>query len=199
MAFNIQDFRSSMKTDGARASLFDVSMTFPLPVATGSAPGSFGTAAQQITFRARSTSLPGDSISAIGVNYFGREIKVAGTRSFTDWSFTVINDEDFTIRNAFERWMSGINSHVSNLRLPTMLSGDAGYQQDAFVTQYGKTGDIIKVYKLVGCFPTDVSAIDLDWGAEGIEEFAVTFAYQWWESISTTDSTSTAGSQIQTF
>lgn len=199
MAFNIQDFRSSMKTDGARASLFDVSMTFPLPVATGSAPGSSGTAAQQITFRARSTSLPGDSISAIGVNYFGREIKVAGTRSFTDWSFTVINDEDFTIRNAFERWMSGINSHVSNLRLPTMLSGDAGYQQDAFVTQYGKTGDIIKVYKLVGCFPTDVSAIDLDWGAEGIEEFAVTFAYQWWESIGTTDSTSTAGSQIQTF
>ena len=199
MPFNVQDFRASLVTDGARASLFDISLTFPLAVGTGgTAPGAFGSAQQQVTFRAKSSSLPGDSVSSIGLNYFGREIKVAGTRSFTDWSFTVINDEDFVIRNAFERWMSGINSHVSNLRLPSMISGDGGYQQDAFITQYGKTGDILKVYKLVGCFPTDVSAIDVDWGADNIEEFAVTFAYQWWEAIDTTDSSS-AASLIQTY
>jgi hypothetical protein len=199
MAFNVQDFRASLVSDGARASLFDVQLTFPVVVGTGgTAPGAFGSAQQQVTFRAKSTSLPGDSISSIGLNYFGREIKVAGNRSFTDWSFTVINDEDFNLRNAFERWMSGINSHVSNLRLPAMLSGDGGYQQDAYVTQYGKIGEVIKVYKLVGCFPTDVSAIDLDWGADNIEEFAITFAYQWWESVETTDS-STSASLIQTF
>lgn len=199
MPFNVQNFRASMVADGARASLFDVQLTFPLAVGTGgSAPGSFGTAQQQVTFRAKATSLPGDSISSIGVNYFGREIKLAGNRSFTDWSISVIQDEDFDLRNAFERWMSGINSHVGNLRTPALLSGDGGYQQDAYVTQYGKTGDIIKVYKLVGCFPTDVSAIDLDWGADNIEEFQVTFAYQWWESINTTDS-STSISSFQSF
>lgn len=199
MPFNVQDFRASLVSDGARASLFDVQLTFPVVVGTGgTAPGAFGSAQQQVTFRARSTSLPGDSISSIGLNYFGREIKVAGNRSFTDWSFTVINDEDFNLRNAFERWMSGINSHVSNLRTSALLSGGGGYQQDAFVTQYSKIGEIIKVYKLVGCFPTDVSAIDLDWGADNIEEFAITFAYQWWESVETTDSSSSA-SLIQTF
>lgn len=199
MPFNVQNFRASMVADGARASLFDVQLTFPLAVGTGgSAPGSFGTAQQQVTFRAKATSLPGDSISSIGVNYFGREIKLAGNRSFTDWSISVIQDEDFDLRNAFERWMSGINSHVGNLRTPALLSGDGGYQQDAYVTQYGKTGDIIKVYKLVGCFPTDVSAIDLDWGADNIEEFQVTFAYQWWESINSTDS-STSISSFQSF
>lgn len=199
MPFNVQQFRASLATDGARASLFDVQLTFPLAVATGgSAPGSFGTAQQQVTFRARSSSLPGDTISSIGVNYFGREIKVAGNRSFPDWSFTVINDEDFNLRNTFERWMSGINSHVSNLRLPSMLSGDGGYQQDAFITQYSKIGVPIKTYRLVGCFPTDVSAIDVDWAADNIEEFAVTFAYQWWESVVSTDSSS-AISGIQTF
>ena len=151
------------------------------------------------TFRAKATSLPGDSLSSIGINYFGREIKVAGTRSFPDWSFQVINDEDFVIRNNFERWMSGINSHVSNLRLPEMISGDGGYQTDAYVYQFSKIGGPpIKAYKIVGCFPTDVSAIDLDWGADNIEEFSVTFAYQWWESIGTTDSSS-AASLIQTF
>lgn len=199
MPFDVQRFRASLVDDGARAALFDVSLTFPLAVGTGgTAPGTFGSAQQAVTLRAKSSSLPGDSVSSIGLNYFGREIKIAGVRSFPDWSFTVINDENFVIRNAFERWLSGINSHVANLRLPSMVSGDGGYQQDAIVTQYGKTGDVIKQYKLVGCFPTDVSAIDLDWGADNIEEFAVTFAYQWWETVDTTDSSSSA-SLIQQF
>jgi hypothetical protein len=200
MPFNVQEFRASLVTDGARASLFDVMLTFPLVAATGgNAPGVFGSAAQQVTFRARSTSLPGDSISSIGLNYFGREIKIAGNRTFPDWSFTVINDEDFTIRNSFERWMSGINSHVSNLRMPALISGDGGYQQDAVVTQYSKIGEPIKQYRIVGAFPTDVSAIDLDWGADNVEEFAVTFAYQWWETIETTDASGSSGSLMQAF
>lgn len=191
MAFNVQSFRSTLALDGARPSLFDIQLTFPLIVGTGgTAPGAFGSAQQQVTFRARASSLPGDSISSIPVSYFGREIKVAGVHSFPDWSFTVLNDEDFALRNAFERWMSGINSHVSNLRIPQFITGDGGYQQDAYVTQYGKAGEVLKVYRIVGAFPVDVSAIDLDWGsADTIEEFAVTFAYQWWESLDSTDAT----------
>ena len=131
--------------------------------------------------------------SSINVNYFGREIKVAGTRTFPDWSITVINDEDFLIRNTFERWMSSINSHVNNLRSPTMAVS-AEYQTNAVVRQYAKTGDIIKTYNFVGIFPTDVAAIDLDWASgDQIEEFGITFAYQWWESLApvpTTDSVS---------
>ncbi len=199
MAFNVQEFRSSLVDDGARACLFDVQLTFPTAVGTGgTAPGTFGSAQQQVTFRARSTTLPGDTISSIGLNYFGREIKIAGQHTFPDWSFTVYNDDDFVLRNAFERWMSGINSHVANLRMPEMLTGDGGYQQDAYVTQYNKIGDVTKRYRMVGCFPTDVSAIDLDWASDTIEEFTVTFAYQWWETPETTDS-STATSLIQTF
>lgn len=199
MAFNVQDFRASLQFDGARASLFQVEMTFPAVVATGGlAPGAVGGASQQVTFKAKSSSLPGDTVSSIPVNYFGREIKVAGTRTFPDWSFTVINDEDFLIRNTFERWMSGINSHVGNLRMGAMATA-AGYQADAFITQFAKTGEPIKTYRMVGAFPIDVAAIDLDWASgDQIEEFGVTFAYQWWESILTTDST-TAASGIQTF
>jgi hypothetical protein len=88
--------------------------------------------------------------------------------------------------------MSRLNSHVSNLRAANSLS-PAQYQQDGFVTQFGKTGDIIKAYKFVGMFPIDITPIELDWGAnDTIEEYAVTFAYQWWES-DTTDSVSTSG------
>ena len=50
-------------------------------------------------------------------------------------------------------------------------------------------GFIAKKYRFVGMFPVDVSPIDLDWGTnDSIEEFSVTFAYQWWESNSTDNS-----------
>ena len=65
--------------------------------------------------------------------------------------------------------------------------GISGYSVDATVTQYGKSGETLKTYKFVGLFPQDVAPIDLDWGSnDSIEEYAITFAYQWWESDSTT-------------
>jgi hypothetical protein len=199
MAFNVNVFRASLQFDGARSSLFDIIMTFPTAVATGgAAAGVAGSAAQQVTFKARASSLPGDSLSSLTVNYFGREIKVAGTRTFPEWSFTVINDEDFIIRNTFERWMSGINSHVGNLRQSNLISAFE-YQTDAIIRQYSKSDPLIpiKQYKIVGAFPTDVSAIDVDWSNDAIEEFQVTFAYQWWESPLTTDAaTAVSGLQV---
>jgi hypothetical protein len=184
MAFDVQQFRASLIDDGARASLFDITLNMP------PAPGITPLTSAAINFKARASSLPGDTISSISVSYFGREIKVAGTRSFPDWSFTVINDENFLIRNNLELWMSALNSHVTNVRNP-VLATMATYQADAMVTQYAKTGEIIKQYKMIGCFPTDVAPIDLDWSmGDQIEEFSVTFAYQWWESafpVQTTD------------
>ena len=206
MAFDVQQFRASLAADGARSSLFEVQLVFPGLATTGLTAGGAGgvtTPEQQVTFKARATSLPGDSINSITVNYFGREIKVAGTRTFPDWTITVINDEDFIIRNAFEKWMSRMNEHVANVRNPAFLRGDGGYQSTVTVKQFSKTGaaqgptlaspintGVIKRYDLIGAFPTDVSPIELDWGADTIEEFTVTFAYQWWESrapVPTTD------------
>lgn len=186
MPFNIQDFRSSLQFDGARASLFDVTLSPPAGI-----PGLTGgitPLGREVSLKCRATSLPGDSVSSINVNYFGREIKVAGTRTFPDWSVTVINDEDFYIRNLMERWMNLLNGHVSNLRSPSMAVSSQ-YQSDAFVTQYAKTGEIIKYYKIIGLFPVDVAAIDLDWASgDTIEEFGITFSYQWWENLDTDQS-----------
>jgi len=175
MSFRVQDFRAQMNYDGARPNLFQCELTFPT-VVSGSG------AQQKFTFMARAAQLPGSTVNQIPQFYFGRELKFSGNRSFPEWTVTIINDEDFIIRDAFEKWISGLDSHVANLRTPEFIKGDNGYQQDGFVTQYGKTGDIIKRYKFVGLFPIDISPIELDWGAnDTIEEYAVTFAYQWWE------------------
>jgi hypothetical protein len=91
-----------------------------------------------------------------------------------------------------EQWMNGINSHAGNVRAPGLTSS-VSYTTDGYVTQYGKNEDPLKTYRLVGMFPIDIAPIDLDWGAnDQIEEYAITFAYQWWES----DSTDGAGGPI---
>lgn len=188
MAFNVSQFRGQMIGDGARPNLFECAMD-GLDVISN-----FTGAGNKFRFMCRAAQLPGSTINSVPVNYFGRELKFAGNRTFTEWTVTIINDEDFAIRNAFERWMSRINSHVGNLRDAALLN-PKDYQTDAEIFQYGKVGDKIKTYKFVGMFPIDLSPVEMDWGAnDTIEEYAVTFAYQWWESIgpiaSTTDTTS---------
>ena len=179
MAFSVNQFRSQMTGDGARPNLFEVSMPFP-----GFANP--GDAQQKLTFMCKTAQLPGSTIGTVPVQYFGREIKFAGNRTFTDWTLQIINDEDFTVRRSIESWMNGINSHGGNLRAAGAKS-PAGYTVDAQVTQYGKTGDQLKTYNFVGLYPLDLAPIDLDWSSnDTIEEYAVTFAYQWWETDTTT-------------
>jgi hypothetical protein len=180
MAFNVQQFRAQMTDDGARPNLFQCEIQFPLNVIPDSTAAN-----QKFTFMARAAQLPGTTVNQIPINYMGREIKVSGNRQFTEWTATIINDEDFMLKSAFERWMSGLNSHVGNLRAVPFMS-PADYQTTAFITQFAKDGTIVKRYKFVGLFPVDVSPIEMDWGAnDTIEEFAVTFAYQWWEADTT--------------
>ena len=157
MAFNIAEFRSAMTSDGARPNLFSVALTFPN---VASAP----TASTKLTFMAHATTLPPSIMGVASQFYFGRQVKFAGDRQFPDWSITVINDEDFTIRNAFEAWSDKLNSHSQNIRASGALSSLL-YTADATVTQYSKIGGIIKEYKFVGMFPNTVDPIELDWGS----------------------------------
>ena len=164
MPFNITDFKGNFPFDGARPNLFEVN----IPVFD-----------QKLTFTAKTAQLPGSTVGTIEIPYFGRTVKLAGNRTFPEWTITVINDEDFIIRNQLEEWMARINGHENNL-------SEAFYSQytfDAEVYQYGKQGNIIKSYTFVDMFPADLSPIDVSWDAnDAIEEYAVTFQYQYWTS-----------------
>lgn len=166
MAFNISEFTSNLAGDGARPNLFDVNISV------------FD---QKLTFTCKAAQLPGSTIGTVPVFYFGREVKFAGNRTFPEWTITVINDEDFSVRNQIESWMNSINSHEGNLAETLWQS----YTFDADVNQYSKDGSVIKTYTFKNMFPTDISPIDLDWSSnDTMEEFQVTFAYQYWTSDS---------------
>ena len=183
MAFNVNDFRSKMTFDGARPNLFEVYMTLPANLAGDNINPAL--AQSEMQFKVKAAQLPGSTIGVVPVYYFGRELKFAGNRTFSDWTVTIINDEDFIARNALEAWMSAINSHKENRRKNSYVRA-VDYSKDALVVQWGKDGSEKKSYVFSGMFPVDISPIDLDWGSnDSIEEFSVTFAYQYWASNTT--------------
>ena len=169
MAFNINDLRSQLTFGGAKSSLFQVQITNPAN----------SIADIKVPFMVRAATLPASTLGTIEVPYFGRKIKLAGDRTFEAWTVQVINDEDFLIRNAMETWMSSINSHQGNITSFDSAS-PLQYKAQAQITQYSKTGVPLRVYNFNGLFPTDVAAIDMNWETEGIQEFGVTFQYDWW-------------------
>ena len=181
MTFNVTEFRANLVGDGARPNLFQVVLTLPQFANNATAAG------QKLQFMAKAAQLPGSTVGTVPMYYFGREMKFAGNRSFTDWTLQIINDEDFVIRNSMESWMNAVNSHAGNIR-NTSAASPSSYAVDATVTQYGKTGSAINTYSFIGLFPLDIAPIDLDWGSnDTIEEYSVTFAYQYWTNLASTD------------
>jgi hypothetical protein len=127
----------------------------------------------------RAGQMPASTLGTVIVPYFGRQVKLAGNRTFDDWTVTVMNDEGFEIRNAMENWSHRINNHSENLN--NYGTNPSQYKAQAQVKQYSKEGGIIQTYRFDGLYPVSVSPIDLAWEAEAIEEFTITFAYDWWE------------------
>jgi len=173
---NINDFKAKLRGGGARANQFRVTMPFP-------GYASVGGETETMSFLTTSTSLPGMTVTEVAIPFRGRELYVAGDRTFADWSITVLNDTNFKLRNAFERWQNGINNMSDN----EGLSNPVDYQVDAFVDQLDRNGNTLKSYTLRGAFPTEVAAIDLNYGTnDEVETFGVTFQYQYFETNTTT-------------
>ena len=198
----IDDFKAALVGGGARANLFRVNVAFPNGTIEGNANTPLGgTSAEALaSFMIKGGQLPGRTIASIDVPFRGRQLKVSGDTTFEEWSITIINDNNFAIRNSFERWQEAINGNVTNV---SGLGADAAafnsYTADLEIEQLGRDGQVIKRYVMKGAWPTSVDGIDVSYdSADTIEEFGVTFAYQWWESDITVDASGRATADIDT-
>ena len=169
----VDDFKSKLKGGGARPNLFKATINFP----------AYANGDVEITsFLCEAAQLPGSTMGLITIPFRGRQLKLAGDRTFDSWSPTIINDTDFRVRDAMERWMNGINAHSAN----TGLTAPVDYEADLLVEQLDRDGSILKTYTFRGCFPTSVSPIDLSYATnDDIERFTVEFQVQYWESNTT--------------
>ena len=170
----ITGFKSKLAGGGTRPNLFEVEIAFPTETQIDN------DTKEKSRFLIKAAALPASNITPIDVNFRGRILKIAGDRTFDTWTVTVLNDVDFSIRSAFEKWMNLINKMEDN----TGEQDPAIYQPDAYVHQLDRDGSSLRTYKFHDVFPTQVSQIDLSYETtDAIEEFTVEFQVQWWEAL----------------
>ena len=170
---NIDDFKANLIGGGARANQFRVTITPPPGIA-------IGLDVRRTSFLVKGSSLPAMTMTPIEVPFRGRKIYIAGDREFADeWTTTFINDTDFMIRDAMERWQNGINDLADN----TGVIAPADYQTDLSVEQLDRDDTVLKSYIFKSAWPTTVAAMPLDTAeAAAIEDFEVTWRYQHFEA-----------------
>ena len=170
---DIISFRNKVR-EVARPNQFQVELTFPEGLtSTGSELTEFG------TFLVKGANLPASTVGTVELPYRGRVLKIAGDRTFEPWTVTVINDEGFKLRNAFEEWSDKISKLAENR---SFFDNATQYQTSAVVRQLSRSGGDIKSYKFEGIYPVNISAIDLAWDSnDAAEEYTVEFAVQYWE------------------
>ena len=181
----LSQFKSTLLGGGARPNLFEVELT--------TLPSGITWDAESFRYLCKAAALPASNIAQIDVPFRGRIFKVAGDRTFDVWQITVINDEDFKIRTAFEEWMNQISKLDNNLGATdpsAYMTNATVYQlgrgpQKASTSNDGSSNSVLKEYEFVDIFPTAISAIDLSYDtSDAIEEFTVDFQVQSFNMVS---------------
>ena len=176
---NITSFLNTVQ-QGVKNNLFIVRFQFPSAM-SGDAP-----TLDTVNMLCKSAALPASNLGVIEVPFRGRTVKIAGDRTFDTWTATIINDRNFTIRHGFEKWMEGINRHEANNASTFSPDGSGtGYLVDLQVDQLERDssdpGAVLRTYSLVGCFPSNISQIDVAYDSnDQIEDFTVEFQLQYW-------------------
>lgn len=182
MVFNINTFRSQgLVEGGARPSMFEVifpnisNLNTVLPVLVQSNT-------DRLSVSCTAASLPAFRVDAVPVYYFGRPIYFNGERTFDPWVVTILNDEDFALRDFFEAWSNQTNQLVGNIQ---ESSDPNDYKVDGVtVRQWGKAGNLIREYEFAGMWPAIVGDIALSWDqGNRIETFDVRFVYDWFKPV----------------
>ena len=186
MAFAVSTFKSSLakQSGGARPALYQIDIN-------GKASTTSFSNEENILVKA--ASIPPANIAPLAVNYAGRAYKYSGFRTYDNWTVTVINDENFSIRNKMMHWMRGMSGKMDGTRNTTYgdpIAAGTWFDGDATVQQLGTDGKVKQTYKFDYLWPTEISGIPVDWSSDAIQEFTVTFAYDYWTHGEETSSTS---------
>jgi len=178
---NVSSFLTQVK-QGVRPNMFQVDITFP---------GTVEADQTLVSYMCKSAALPASNIGVIEVPFRGRTVKIAGDRTFDNWSATFINDKEMKSRAYFEQWLNQINTHKANTG---DITDPTAYGRSIVIKQLEKdnspAGKELRSYKLWYGFPISTSAIDLAYDSnDQIEEFSVEFQYSYWTVGDDSDTT----------
>ena len=173
MAFKVTDFKTNLVKGGggARPSLFKIDVN-----GEGDASGfSFSDDANILV---KAAAIPANNIAPLPVNFGGRAYKLNGFRTFDNWTTTVINDDNMEVRQKIMQWMRVMSGGFDGTRSTALSKTFAA--GNATVTQISVDGSDLHTYKFYGLWPTELAEVPLDWASDAIQEFTVTWAYDYW-------------------
>lgn len=144
--------------DFARGNLFEVNIP---------------TLDKNFKFRCKAANIPAGTVGVIELGYQNRKIKIAGDRTYDEWTVTVYNDDGHASREAFVEWQSlaaGTGTEISG-------STPDVYKNTALVTQFDRNGIETAEYTISQIWPTNVGEISFDWDSnDELQTFEITFA-----------------------
>ena len=180
--FSITKFRAAIGT-GSRPNLFKVMVT---------PPRTTGYDLANFEYLCRSGSLPSSTLGTIEIPMnAGRRLKMGGDRTFSEWTSTILNDEGYKIRSTIEKWQNDIVKVNFDLGVIGNRSAAIGGQDgnglygSVMIYQLKEDGSSVPngSYRLINCWPTDISAIDLSYDTtDAVEDFTVTWTYDYFEN-----------------
>jgi len=166
MALDINGITSAFSSgDFARGNLFEVNIP---------------SMDKNFKFRCKAANVPAATVGVVELGYQNRKIKIAGDRTYDDWTVTVYNDDGHVSREDFVQWQS------MAVGTGTAISGQTPdvYKNNALVTQFDRNGNETSEYDIKQIFPTSVGEISFDWDSnDELMTFEVTFAIDYVEKV----------------
>ena len=159
MAFNVTDFNNQYSGDYARPNLFEVQI------------GDW-----ESKMFVKAASIPATTVGPVEVPYQNRKLKVPGDRTFADWTATIINDQNYVLREALLMWQRNITG-FSGME---SLIGVSEAHKSIEIQPYNRDGSKATFIHTVYGWPSDIGSIELAWETtDAIQEYQVTFAVSW--------------------
>jgi len=170
---NLNEFIGALREGGTRGNQFQVTIT--------GAPGDVQSVlGQDFVFLCKATTVPALNIGEVMIPYRGRQIFVAGDRTYDPWTVTIWSDRDQRMKAGFEIWQN----HLGDIGVVTDRSAvgqvPSMYYAQASIQQMDRNDNVLRSYYLYDVWPQNVAGTDMAYDANDILlEFAVTLRFNY--------------------
>lgn len=120
----------------------------------------------------RATNLPDSTFEEVIIPFPGIPIKMAGTRTFGDWTVSFNVDSDGKLIHAFNKWHNLI--YDAETQIPSSKKQYAKNQQLFILDNYGMATERIELFD---AWPKAIGQVTFDYSSSDLATMDVTFSY----------------------
>ena len=125
-----------------------------------------------LSFLVTSFGLPKESTDTFKANFWNDSVNLPGKTNFETSQLVIRDAINYDTEKKFLGW---------RLRVYNPKTGKVGYAEDfksnAIVKEYSPSGDVVRTWQLIGCWPSSVEYGELNYEDSGEKQISVTIMY----------------------